>query len=181
MFLLKVGFNSFIIIINFLKYHFRSFSICSDMPKFHEEICKIKVIFIKNGCSERFIDKCVQTFLNKVFIPKRIVQTAEKKQVTIVLPFMGMISTEMKVKLHRTFKQLLLACELRVILKISSHMKIYFNFKDKIKRELRSLLVFNFKCNSCNGKYIGKITNIVESEPGKILAFHPSLGEMCQK
>ena len=51
-----------------------------------------------------FIDKCVQTFLNKVFIPKRIVQTAEKKQVTIVLPFMGMISTEMKVKLHRTFK-----------------------------------------------------------------------------
>ena len=123
MFLFKVGFNSFIIIINFLKYHFRSFSICSDMAKFHEEICKIKVIFIKNGCSERFIDKlvqtfldkvfipkrifidkCVQTFLNKVFIPKRIVQTAEKKQVTIVLPFMGMISTEMKVKLHRTFK-----------------------------------------------------------------------------
>ena len=76
---------------------------------------------------------------------------------------------------------MLLACELRVILKISSRMKIYFNFKDKIKRELRSLLVFNFKCNSCNGEYIGKITNIVESEPGKILAFHPSLGEMCQK
>ena len=135
---------------------FRSFTICSDMPKFHQEICKIKDIFIKNGYSERFLDKCVKTFLNKVFIPKRIIQTAEKKQVTIVLPYMGMISTELKVKLHKTFKQLLPACDLRVIFKVSLRMKNYFNFKDKIKRELRSLLVYNFKCNSCNAEYIGK-------------------------
>ena len=80
------------------------------MPKFHQEICKIKDIFIKNGYSERFLDKCVKTFLNKVFISKRIIQTTEKKQVTIVLPYMGMISTEFEVKLHKTFKQLLPAC-----------------------------------------------------------------------
>ena len=49
---------------------FRSFTICFDMPKFHQEICRIKDIFIKKGYSERFIDKCVKTFLNKVFIPK---------------------------------------------------------------------------------------------------------------
>ena len=56
---------------------FRSFIICSDMPSFHQEICKIKYIFIKNGYSERFIDKCIKTFLNKEFIPKRIIQAAE--------------------------------------------------------------------------------------------------------
>ena len=86
---------------------FCSFTTCSDMSKFHQEIGKIKDIFIKNGYSERFIDKCVKTFLNKVFIPKRIIQTAEKKQVTIVLPYVGMISTELKVKLYKIFKQLL--------------------------------------------------------------------------
>ena len=43
------------------------------MPKFHQEICKIKDIFIKNDYSERFFDKCVKTFLSKVFIPKRII------------------------------------------------------------------------------------------------------------
>ena len=89
---------------------FRSFIICSDMPKFHQEICKIKDIFIKNGYSERFLYKCV------------------KKQVTIVLPCMGMISTELKVKLHKTFKQLLPACYLRVTFKVSLRMKNYFNF-----------------------------------------------------
>ena len=65
---------------------FRSFTIRSDMPKFHQEICKIKDIFIKNGYRERFLDKGAKTLLNKVFIPKGIIQTAEKKQVTIVLP-----------------------------------------------------------------------------------------------
>ena len=103
------------------------------MPKFHQEICKIKNIFIKNGYSESFIDKCIKTFLNKVFIPKRIIQSAEKKQVTIVLPYMGL---NLKVKLYKVFKQFLPACDLRVILKVSLCMKNYFNFKDKIKQEL---------------------------------------------
>ena len=67
-----------------------------------------------------------------------------------------MISTELKVKLHKTFKQLLPTCNLRVIFKASLHMKNYFNFKDKIKRELNSLLVYNFNCNSCNAEYIDK-------------------------
>ena len=121
-----------------------SFTICSDMSNFHQEICKIKGIFIKNGYSARFLDKCVKTFLNKVFIAKQIIQTAEKKQVIILLSHIGMVSTEIKVKLHKTFKELLPACDLRVIFKVSLRMKNCFNFKDKIKQELRFLLVYNF-------------------------------------
>ena len=64
---------------------FCSITTCSNMSKFHQDICKIKDIFINNGYREKFIDKCVKTFINKVFIPKRIVRTDEKKQVTIVL------------------------------------------------------------------------------------------------
>ena len=46
------------------------------------------------------------------------------------------------------------ACDLRVIFKIT--MKNYFKIKDKTKQELRSLLVYNFKCNNYNAEYIGK-------------------------
>ena len=120
------------------------------------KMSKIEDIFIKNGYSQRFLDKCIKTFLNEVFIPKWIIQTAEKKQVTIFLPYMAMASNELKVKLHKTFKQLLPAYDLRVILKVSLRMMNYFNFKDKIKQELRTLLVHNFKCNSCNAEYICK-------------------------
>ena len=48
---------------------FCSFTICSDMPKFHQEICKIKDVFMKNGYSGKFLDKCDKTlkylFLNE--------------------------------------------------------------------------------------------------------------------
>ena len=74
---------------------FGSFTICSDMPKFHQEICKIKDIFIKNSYSESFIDKCVKTLLKKIFIPNQKIPTAEKKQVTIVSSYMGIILTEL--------------------------------------------------------------------------------------
>ena len=80
---------------------------------------------------------------------------------------MGMISTELKVKLHKTFKQLLPACDLRVIFKVSLHMKNYFNLKDKIKQELPSLLVYNFKCNSCNAEYIGKTKRHFRTQTSK--------------
>ena len=99
----------------------------------YQKICKIKFILIKNGYSKNVSDKCVKEFLDKVFISKRKGQTAKKKPVAIVLPYMGMISTEIKVKLHITFKQLLPACGLRVIFKIFSRAKYCFNFKDTIK------------------------------------------------
>ena len=148
-------FNSYMLLnykFNLVSTFFRSFTVWCDMSIFYQEICKIKDIFIKNDYSEGFVDKCVKTFLNEVFIPKRIIQADEKKQVNIVLPYMGMISTKLEIKLHKAFKQLLPACGRRVIFK----MKNYFNFKDKTKQELRSLQVYNLKCNSCNAEYIAK-------------------------
>ena len=84
-----------------------------------------------------------------------------------------MILTEIKVELHRTFKQLLQTCDLGVILKVYSRMKNYFNFKDKIKWELRSLFS-TYICNSCNAEYIG---NTKPLDRIQILEHR----EMCQK
>ena len=88
-----------------------------------------------------------------------------------------MISTELKVKLHKTFKRLLPACDLRVIFKISLRMKNYFNFKDKTKHELRSLLVYNFKCNSSNAKYIGKTKRHYRTQTSEHVGLSPLTGK----
>ena len=110
---------------------------------------------MKNGHSERFINKFVKTFLNKAFISKRIIQTAEKKQVTIVFPYMGMISTELKVKLHKIFKQLLPACQLRVIFNVSLRMKNYFNFKGKIMQNGSNfIIIINIIISKTNKAFI---------------------------
>ena len=72
------------------------------------------------------------------------------------------------------------ACDLRVIFKVSLRMKNYFNFKDKIKRELRSLLVYNFKCNSCNAEYIGKTKRHYRTRTSEHIGVSP-LTEKCVK
>ena len=66
------------------------------MPKFYQENCKIKDIFIKHGYSERFIDKCVRTPLNKLFSPIIVIEAAEKKQVTIASRYMGISQLKLK-------------------------------------------------------------------------------------
>ena len=93
---------------------------------------------------------------------------------------MGMISTKLKVRSHKTLKQLLPACHLKVILKVSLSIKNYFNFKEKIKRELRSLLVYNFKCSSCNAEYIGKTKRHYRTRTSEDIGVLP-LTEKCVK
>ena len=93
---------------------------------------------------------------------------------------LGMISTELKVKLPKTFKQLLRACDLRVIFKVSLRMKNYFNFKDKIKRELRSLLAYNLKHSSCNAEYIGKTKRHYRKRTSENISVSPLTGKFVK-
>ena len=74
----------------------RSFSICSSYEKFHEEIVLLKEVFKKNEYPQFFIDKCIKKYLNKLFVPKRIIHTVDKKQVMLVLPFLGPLSFEIR-------------------------------------------------------------------------------------
>ena len=66
------------------------------MSKFHQGICKNKDIFTKNGYSEKFIDNCVEKFLNKPFFLRGIIQTAQSKKVTIYLPYMVLSLRKLK-------------------------------------------------------------------------------------
>ena len=63
-----------------------------DMSKFHFEIEKLKEILSSNGYSNKFIDKSILKFMNKLYIKKPVVLTVSKKQLYLVLPFMGKMS-----------------------------------------------------------------------------------------
>ena len=56
-----------------------SFSICSSYEKINEEIVLLKDNFKKNEYPQFFIDQCIKKYLSKLFVPKRIVQTVDKK------------------------------------------------------------------------------------------------------
>ena len=65
---------------------YRAYSICSNYSGFHQKISYLKTVWEKNSLPLFFIDKCIQKFLNKLFI-KRNHQTltSTKKEVLITV------------------------------------------------------------------------------------------------
>ena len=70
----------------------RCFNITSSYKKFHNEINALKQILKFNGYTIQFIDKCIKQFLQKLYVTKAIQDSVNKKQLLIVLPFLGVQS-----------------------------------------------------------------------------------------
>ena len=65
----------------------RCFCLVSYMFKFHLENENLKKILLSNGYSNKFIDKCISKFMNKLYIKKPVMLTVPKKPLYLVLPF----------------------------------------------------------------------------------------------
>ena len=57
----------------------------------------LKDIFKKKKYPEFFVDKCIKNHVRKLFLPKRIIHTAVKKQALLVLSFLGPLSFEIRI------------------------------------------------------------------------------------
>ena len=134
----------------------RCFCLVSCLSKFHFEIEKLKEILLSNRYSNKFIDKCISKFMNKLYIKKPVMLTVPKKQLYLVLPYMGKMSALVKSGLARSLHKRLPFCKVRVVFKTSNHLRNYFNFKDVVPEPLRSCQIYNFTCRNCNASYTGK-------------------------
>ena len=66
---------------------FRFFKNCSCYEKLHNEIVYLKKTFKRNRYPNDFVDLCIKKFFDKLYITKKIYQTIEKKQLTIIFHF----------------------------------------------------------------------------------------------
>ena len=58
--------------------------------------------------------------------------------------------------LEKTIRGILPCVNLNVVFRIKDRLSSKFTFKDKISKEMRSLLCYKFQCSSCNATYYGK-------------------------
>ena len=127
---------------------FRSFTICSDMQSFHLEVEQLRQIFKCNNYPVALIDQCIKTFLNKIYVPKRILITVPKKDVLIVFPFLGQFSLNLRSRLYNCFSKTLSQCNIKVIFQSKNRLSNVFRFKDSISKNLRSHIVYKFLCSN---------------------------------
>ena len=77
----------------------RAFKFCSNFERFHQDIDKLKTIFENNSYPKSFVDFCIKKYLDKVFIKKKVVLKASKKELICVLPFLGKKSMQLRTRL----------------------------------------------------------------------------------
>ena len=123
---------------------FRCFSLCSDfIMRFHSYLRDL-------------IEKCIKEFLDKVLTPKPVVSTVLKKDLIIVLPYLGKLSLQIRTRINRIMKNKLPYCNVQFVFKTKCKISNFFTFKDKIPSVLCSGIVYKFQCASCNATYYGK-------------------------
>ena len=113
-------------------------------------------VFKKNEYPQFFIDKCIKKYLNKLFVPKRIIHTVDKKQVLLVLPFLGPLSFEIRSRLQKCLKNYIPYCSLKVVYQSKSRISNLLHFKDVVNTKLSSHIVYKFICSCCNATYYGQ-------------------------
>ena len=133
---------------------FHCFSICSDYTLLKVE--NLREIFKKNSYPSKIIEQSIKPFLKRLHRLKKVFVTVPKKELFIVLPYLGTMSTNLKQKLRTSFKNSLPQCKIKIILKSTNYPSSLFRFKDVLPKDLQSHIVYKFSCGNCSVAYYGK-------------------------
>ena len=135
---------------------FRTFSIVSDFSRFHTEIIHLKEILRKNAFPIKLVDNCIKNFLNKKFLNTPVTLTVKRKELLIVLPYLGNVSLALRTRLQNSINKNLPFCKIKVIFKSTTRLSKFFHFKDKVSFNLRSNVIYKLSCGRCNVTYYSK-------------------------
>ena len=142
---------------------YRCFWICSDWTTFHLELVKLIDVFKNNGEIAldafksnfvNFSNNCFKVFLDNKYRLQENVITVPKRALVLVLPYLGPLSLQTRTKLRKYLKGILNCCKLQIVFK--SQNKLAKSFKDRIPKELTSVVVYKFQCGLCNESYDGE-------------------------
>ena len=89
-------------------------NLCSDFVKLHHEINIWKTNFSINNYPLDFADKCIKEFFDRVLTGK-VVSTVSKKDLMIVLPYLGKLSLQIRTRINHIRKNKLHHCTFRIV------------------------------------------------------------------
>ena len=132
---------------------YRLYNIVSCPSKLKDELKKLKEILFRNGYPLFFTENCIKTFFKNIQNNPNNADNANtdnKEEVTIILPYLGVISSQIRVKLKKLFKKSLPNCNVKLINKSTLRMSNLFRFKDQFPSSITSHFVYKYNCSVCN-------------------------------
>ena len=110
---------------------FRYFNISSSYAIFHAEVEKFKKIMNLNGYPEKFFDRIVRSFLNKILFekPSSTSEPIEPKSIVLfTLPFSGLHSVQIRNQINKLFFSTYPHIQIRCIFRPMQRLSTFFRF-----------------------------------------------------
>ena len=126
----------------------------------------------KNSFPTNLMNKRIKIFLNKQFSQKIIEHTVHKKELFLVLPYLGMPSLCLRTRLQKSINSNISFCKIKIIFKSSKRLANGFRFNDKIPLCLRCNIVYKFTCGRCNATYYSISCRHFKIRVGNTQVFH---------
>ena len=159
----------------------RYFNICSSHVFFHSEMEKFKKTFSLNGYPATLVDSCIKSFLDRdnMYNSRDKVHSCSKKVIYFCLPFThgDHHGLQIRSQLQKFISSAYPHISLRVVFHPSSRLSNFFPFKDKIPGELRSHVVYLYKCQCCSALYVGQTRRHIHTRISEHMDVSPLTGE----
>ena len=111
--------------------------------------------------------------MDKLYVPKQIVLTVPKKELLVVLPFLGTFSLNLRKRLYKAVSKSLPQCNIIVIFQSKNRLISLFKFKGSIPLYLHSYVIYKFQCSNCNITYYGKTERHLKVRAGDHISMSP--------
>ena len=105
---------------------FQFFKIYSSMENFHIEIELLRSSFKCYNYPVNIIDQCIKKFFGKMYVPKQIVPTVPKRELLVVLPYLGTFSLNLRRRLYKSVSKSLSQCNIKVIFQSKNRLSSSF-------------------------------------------------------
>ena len=134
----------------------RAYEICSNYVLLHRELEFLRKVLNDNGFPLGFTNKHIGKQLNKIRNKRETPVTANRATLYFSIPFLGHRSFSLRNKVKHLVQNFYPQISLKAVFKPQNRLGDIFRFKDVIPSDLKSSVVYHFKCSSCNATYVGQ-------------------------
>ena len=156
---------------------YRSYKICSNLFSVDFEFKYIAKVLYDNGFPKKVVDNCIKSVLDRIYQPKTSNPTVPRKEIMLNLPFTGKHGTVIGNKLTKFLSRLYPMAKFRVVFSPTFKIGNLFRAKDGIPSSLQSMVIYEFRCSSCNARYVGQTTRHLQTR----IAEHMGISSRTQR
>ena len=123
---------------------FRAYNICSNMTSLSKEFSFLVRYFNANGFPKCLIYSHIQKFINKLQNQRPVVQTVNRKDMYLSLPYLGPTSDKLKLDLEKITLKYFPFIKLHVVFVNLCTLTSLFKYKDVLPSSMRSSIIYKY-------------------------------------